>query len=160
MIITLDCDGVVASGEYDLPEQRTWKHWMEKSLFSEDVPTKLNKLQESFKVYLISGRTCLDMPTWLVTGDWLRKHGVHTLSGIECELTHEEKAHTAEALGSVAHFDDDIRVLDYLEGGPVMGYLMDNPEWPSNQTASYPRRIHTWQDIMKVCSDLLKKENQ
>lgn len=157
-IISFDIDGVIAESPYIHLKDRTVKSYLARKLFNEDVPFRLNKIIAQADVWLISKRKVLDGNVQVVTYKWLVNNGINILGlkGVICNLGTAQKGKLTELLGSAVHFDDDARVLDYVFA-PCKGYLVNNPDFELNQTANYPR-IHTWQEISKICSDIIKGE--
>lgn len=144
-IISFDCDGVLTSGGFVPPELRTNKEYCKINPQEDAIPS-LHWLSTMYDIYIISQRSHSDsnlgLRAWL---HWVLGLELDTIAGVitgpsggAAEGVYMDKPKIVEALGCVAHFDDN---PIHLEGMGNVGVLFPS-DMPESQAA-----INQWPTV-------------
>jgi len=118
-IATFDFDGLFHVGKYyELDSSKRVRGTPEDWGFSDKIGELLKKVAEQFKCIIVSKRPTSDVDD--VT-KFMNMHDAHP-DDVYCVPTHVEKAEKIKELGSVRHYDDQMRVFNDLKN---MGYSLD-----------------------------------
>lgn len=123
-IISFDCDGVITGDGFVPPEDRNNKFYC-KMEPQEDALPSLHWLSTMYDIYIISQRSHTDsnlgLRAWL---HWVLGLELDTIAGVitgpsggAAEGVYMNKPLVVEALGCVAHFDDNPYHLDNMPVG-------------------------------------------
>jgi hypothetical protein len=123
-IISFDCDGVLTSGGFVPPEERTNAKYAKINPQEDAIPS-LHWLSTLYDIYIISQRSHensnLGLRAWL---HWVLGLELDTIAGVitgpsggASEGIYMDKGRIVEALGCVAHFDDNPHHLANLSVG-------------------------------------------
>jgi hypothetical protein len=132
-IISFDCDGVLTSGGFVPPEDRNNKFYCKLDPQEDAIPN-IHWLSTMYDIYIISQRahpdSNLGLRAWL---HWVLGLELDTIAGVitgpsggSTPDTPMDKVKIVEALGCVAHFDDNPTHLEGMGCGVL--FPSDMPE--------------------------------
>lgn len=157
MRIAFDMDGTITEGRFIEPP-RTYEMYMSLKPYDDGVQYVYNSLFRHSEIYIITARS--DKRADSMITDWLDKYQMSIPTAIitnpvEGRKNPENgiwKADLVNLLGIDLMFDDSPNVWKMFQPSILEDfcYLMDNPNWPENQTIQTDTRITSWKDLGEI----------
>lgn len=151
-IISFDCDGVITPGGFIPPELRTNKHYASLEPQEDAIPS-LHWLSTQYDIYIISQRSHVDsnlgLRAWL---HWILGLELDTIAGVitgpsggAAEGVLMDKVKVVEALGCLAHFDDNPHHLAGMDVGIL--FPSEIPESQDMYRTNILPKVSGWQEV-------------